>query len=846
MKPRAILGELRPRPDGPYGDPRVCVALLDGPVDLSHPCFAGADLTRLTTLVQDPAGPGPMSLHGTHVASLLFGMPGSPVTGLVPRCRGLVLPVFRDGGSGRIPQMDLARAIERAVEEGANIVNISGGERTDAGQADALLERALRLCEDRGVLVVSAAGNDGADTLQVPAAVPSVLAVGAAAADGTPLDISNWGGAYRTHGILAPGQDVEGAAPGGGLASLTGSSFATPLVAGTAALLVAAQLAGGGDADPRAAGQALLSTATAPADCADPDAPACRRGLGGSLDAVRALAFVTSKEETAVTTPAAAPTPSEALAPHVAPAGHEAPGPYGTPAAPAQPAAPAPAAPPVPAGIAADGGAPPPPPVPPVPPAPSVPSAPPAAAPVQASAPAPVAPVPAVAAAAPAATTAPTLTAPPVHASHTTTSAGVRPACGCGGDPASCSCGGEGGASPRQLVYAIGTIGFDYPTEARRDSFRQSMPYYPTEVGGKAVEQAPDPYNPRQLRDYLATNPWASDKVTWTLMMDGATVYALEAEPSAGMDWSEPLVPPVQAQSLRKAPDRIAAEEGKADADLFRMLANPPVSTVYRVFRDAIFGQALDPDDEDERAGYISRVSVPGVLTNRTTRLYSGQIVPVVEVKSRGLYTWNEAALVDAVFDQVMKDTGADQTDGTQPDATPSDPAQPDAAQPDAAQPDAAQPDAAQPGAAQPAVPPPTPPMQQQRVQVRDDAQLKLTIRAFLDKIYYQFRNLGQTSADRALNFMGTNAFLFGDKIKEGLLSANKVPGSTMNLYALDTITVTKSPYCRVGSDCQDVTVTFYDPEDDRRSRLSYLFTVDVSDELPVTLAPVHTFLGSF
>ncbi|MFJ9828978.1 S8 family serine peptidase [Streptomyces sp. NPDC101160] len=834
MKPRAVLGEPRPRPDGPYGDPRVCVALLDGPVDLSHPCFAGADLTRLVTLVGEPAGPGPMSLHGTHVASLLFGMPDSPVAGIAPRCRGLVLPVFRDG-DGRVPQMDLARAIERAVEEGAHVINISGGERTDTGQADALLERALRLCEDKGVLVVSAAGNDGADTLQVPAAVPSVLAVGAAAADGSPLDISNWGGAYRTHGILAPGQDIEGAAPGGGLASLTGSSFATPLVAGTAALLVAAQLAGGGVADPRAAGQALLSTATAPADCADPDAPACRRGLGGSLDAVRALALATRKEETAVTTPAA-PTPSEAPAPNAAPAGHETSAPYGatasygtpaapvappsygtpaaavapasygtpaaavapasdgTPAAPAQPAAPAPAAPPVPAGIAADGGAPPPPPVPPAP------ATPPAVAPLQAPAPAPAPPVHAVAAAAAPAAATSSPTAPPVHAPHTTTSAGVRPACDCGGDPAACSCGGSGTGSPRQLIYAIGTIGFDYPTEARRDSFRQQMPYVETVVDGKPVEQAPDPYSPRQLRDYLASFPWVSDKVTWTLTMDGATVYALEAEPSAGMDWSEPLVPPAEAMKARKAPARLATEQGKTDADLFRMFAHPPVSTVYRVFRDAIAGQALDPDKEEERGGYISRVSVPGVLTDRTTRLYSGQIVPVVEVKSRGLWTWNEAALVDAVFHEVSKEADVKQSEDKR---------------------------------------------QQSRVQVRDEEQLRLTIRAFLDKIYYQFRNLGQTSADRALNFMGTNAFLFGDKIKDGLLSASKVPGSTMNLYALDTITVTKSPYCRVGSDCQDVTVTFYDPEDERRSRLSYLFTIDVSDELPVTLAPVHTFLDS-
>ncbi|WP_159041808.1 S8 family serine peptidase, partial [Streptomyces aureus] len=365
MKPRAVLGELRARPGEPFGDPRVCVAVLDGPVDLSHPCFAGADLTRLDTLVQEPAGTGPMSLHGTHVTSTLFGAPGSPVTGLAPRCRGLILPVFRDGGDGRVPQMDLARAIERAVEEGAHVINISGGERTDADQADALLSRALRLCEDRGVLVVSAVGNDGADTHQVPAAVSSVLAVGAAAADGRPLDISNWGADYRSHGVLAPGQDIEGAAPGGGLATLTGSSFATPLVAGTAALLVAAQLAAGGPADPKAAGQVLLATATAP-DCADPDAPACRRGLGGSLDAARAHALITRNdrnhwidrnEEEAVTTPAAAPTPSEAPAPQVAPAAYETPAPYGTPAAPAptQPMAPAPAAPPVPAGITADG-----------------------------------------------------------------------------------------------------------------------------------------------------------------------------------------------------------------------------------------------------------------------------------------------------------------------------------------------------------------------------------------------------------------------------------------------------------------------------------------------------------
>ena len=156
----------------------------------------------------------------------------------------------------------------------------------------------------------------------------------------------------------------------------------------------------------------------------------------------------------------------------------------------------------------------------------------------------------------------------------------------------------------------------------------------------------------------------------------------------------------------------------------------------------------------------------------------------MVRVQHRGLFCWRETALVDALIPEVI---------GMQPDAT--------------------------------------------------EQWARETLRAFMDKIYYQLRNLGQSSPDRALNYVATNAFTFATGIRSGLISSKHVPGGSANLYTLDTVTVTKSPYCRMDSDCWDVQVKFFDPDNDRRARAVYLYTVDVSDEMPVSLAPTHEFL---
>ncbi|HLO51467.1 MAG TPA: S8 family serine peptidase, partial [Kamptonema sp.] len=122
------------------GDSTICIAVLDGVVEQNHPCFAGANLTRLSTLVSGEASTdGSMSVHGTHVASVIFGQPASPVQGIAPKCHGLIIPVFADERL-KLSQLDLSRAIEQAINAGAHIINISGGQLTDFGEAEGWLE----------------------------------------------------------------------------------------------------------------------------------------------------------------------------------------------------------------------------------------------------------------------------------------------------------------------------------------------------------------------------------------------------------------------------------------------------------------------------------------------------------------------------------------------------------------------------------------------------------------------------------------------------------------------------------------------------------------------------------
>ena len=214
------------------GRPEVVIAVLDGPVE-----FKSVPGTKIV-----PSGGVE---HGTHVYSIIAGSSDAVVPGIAPLCTLASIPICGPASS-QVDQVctqeELAAGITRALDQNANIVNISASQQADLLALSTDLSKALQDAAARDVLVVAAAGNQGCACDALPASVPGVLAVGAHDADGIPLRSSNWGPNQRTQGIVAPGVHVPGACVGGGLCRASGTSFAAALVSGVAGLLMSADV----------------------------------------------------------------------------------------------------------------------------------------------------------------------------------------------------------------------------------------------------------------------------------------------------------------------------------------------------------------------------------------------------------------------------------------------------------------------------------------------------------------------------------------------------------------------------------------------------------------------------
>jgi cyanobactin maturation PatA/PatG family protease len=226
------------------GDPTIKIAVLDGPVDVQHPALKGATIQALDA----PAKSKVRSIHGTFVSSLIFANHQSGILGIAPNCSGLVKSIYREDENGYLlssSQSDIEQGIRIALENGADIINISGGEQlNEDGHIIASLANALEACEKQGVLVIAATGNEGSNRIHVPASYPTVLAVGSINNDGAPSHFSNWTTAFSEVGLVAPGENIVGAVPSTKhpKAILNGTSFSTALVSGVAGLLASLQI----------------------------------------------------------------------------------------------------------------------------------------------------------------------------------------------------------------------------------------------------------------------------------------------------------------------------------------------------------------------------------------------------------------------------------------------------------------------------------------------------------------------------------------------------------------------------------------------------------------------------
>lgn len=281
------------------GNPKICIAILDGPVDITHPALSGASIEKCPTFGPSALPNGDSRAHGTHVASLIVGQDSDGFRGVAPRCRVLSIPIFgdrEDGSPDGASQIALAHAIQYAIERKANIINISGGTPWSDAEPHPLLESTLKKCQELDILVIAAVGNQGCDCHVLPASYPSILAVGAHDENLEPLPITNWGEAYSENGVLAPGKNILGAIPEAKYEIRSGTSFACAIVSGVAALLASAMLEDKGSLNMAYIREQILSN-TLP--CPEPDPSDCRRFLGGIVNFTY-LSTLLSKKETSM------------------------------------------------------------------------------------------------------------------------------------------------------------------------------------------------------------------------------------------------------------------------------------------------------------------------------------------------------------------------------------------------------------------------------------------------------------------------------------------------------------------------------------------------------------------
>jgi subtilisin family serine protease len=247
--------------------PKVIVAVIDTGIDYLHPALASTLWTnpgetgrdaqgkdKATNAIDDDGNgfvddvigwdfvhdvPLPYDTHGhgTHISGIIAATTGAlHYSGVCPNAAIMALKYYDTSGAGYNNLSNTVRAIEYATKMGANIINYSGG-----GSDPASTERnAVEAASKRGVLFVAAAGNDGHNTSLAPyypSSYPfeNIIAVASINTKNELLPSTNFGPGVP---LAAPGQMVLSTLPEGKYGTMSGTSQATAIVSGAAALLL--------------------------------------------------------------------------------------------------------------------------------------------------------------------------------------------------------------------------------------------------------------------------------------------------------------------------------------------------------------------------------------------------------------------------------------------------------------------------------------------------------------------------------------------------------------------------------------------------------------------------------
>jgi serine protease len=215
------------------GEHEVTVAVIDTGMDLKHAELKNQVLPPYS--VMNPASQPILDVHGTHVAGIIAAEQNNGIGGHGVNPKAKILPIDVFSGGFYTSDYTIAEGILYAISKKVDVINMSLG----GSQESPILEEAVKKAVEAGITIVAAAGNNYGESISYPAAYEGVIAVSATNQADELAEFSSYGSFVD---IAAPGEAVYNSVfdpyKGSSFAYLSGTSMATPVVAGVASLLL--------------------------------------------------------------------------------------------------------------------------------------------------------------------------------------------------------------------------------------------------------------------------------------------------------------------------------------------------------------------------------------------------------------------------------------------------------------------------------------------------------------------------------------------------------------------------------------------------------------------------------